>query len=387
MLNDIILETKLVADIKGAFYVPSYQRGYRWGEDEVNRLLDDVFQNGQKNYCLQPVVVRKKEDMAIVKFVASGCPMNHIFPYVMNREKSDENLISGINCSPDTALQEFTFVKKQFKKEDGRTYVHIVQAFSPDDDITPELAHEIGLRFAEYFGGYQALVATHRNTDHIHNHIILNSVNMETGKKFHQSAAEMRQVKEYSNRLCREYGLSETETKSSFKSMPKWKDMLRRKAYSVANRTCCKEDFIFEMEMHGYKVDWQEGHKYITFTTPDGHKCRDNKLFAEQLLRKNLEIYYLLGGCESGLADQYKSYVNDLQPEHSYTVGDGLFNLLKNLLETMPYDELFTPPVEDHQLDKMTVMMLEMMGIKVEPKALVYYSANNQQEKEQGYRS
>ena len=62
MLNDIILETKLVADIKGAFYVPSYQRGDRWGEDEVNRLLDDVFQNGQKNYCLQPVVVRKKED-------------------------------------------------------------------------------------------------------------------------------------------------------------------------------------------------------------------------------------------------------------------------------------------------------------------------------------
>ena len=107
--------------------------------------------------------------MAIVKFVASGCPMNNIFPYVMNREKTDENLISGINCSPDTVLQEFMFVKKQFKKEDGRTYVHIVQAFSPDDDITPETAHEIGLRFAEYFGGFQALVATHRNTDHIHN--------------------------------------------------------------------------------------------------------------------------------------------------------------------------------------------------------------------------
>ena len=239
--------------------------------------------------------------MAIVKFVASGCPMNNIFPYVMNREKTDENLISGINCSPDTVLQEFTFVKKQFKKEDGRTYVHIVQAFSPDDDLTPEVAHEIGLRFAEYFGGFQALVATHRNTDHIHNHIILNSVNMETGKKFHQSAAEMRQVKEYSNRLCREYGLSETETKSSFGAMPKWKSQLRNKAYSVACRTRSKEDFIFEMEMHGYKVDWQEGHKYITFTTPDGHKCRDNKLFAEQLLRKNLEIYYLLGGCESGL--------------------------------------------------------------------------------------
>ncbi len=322
--------------------------------------------------------------MAIVKFVASGCPMNNIFPYVMNREKTDENLISGINCSPDTVLQEFTFVKKQFKKEDGRTYVHIVQAFSPDDDLTPELAHEIGLRFADYFGGFQALVATHRNTDHIHNHIILNSVNMETGKKFHQSDAEMRQVKEYSNRLCRRYGLSETETKSSFGAMPKWKSQLRNKAYSVANRTRSKEDFIFEMEMHGYKVDWKDGHKYITFTTPDGHKCRDNKLFAEQLLRKNLEIYYLLGGCESGLADQYKSYVNDLRPEHSYTVGEGLFHLLKNLLETMPYEGRFTPPVEDHQLDKMTVMMLEMMGIKVEPKALLQYSANQKRENEYG---
>ena len=311
--------------------------------------------------------------------------MNNIFPYVMNREKTDENLISGVSCSPDTVLSEFNFVKKQFKKEVGRTYVHIVQAFSPDDDITPEVAHEIGLRLAEYFGGFQALVATHRNTDHIHNHIILKSVNLETGKKFHQSASELIEVKEFSNKLCREYGLSETEAKSSFKSMPKWKALLRQKAYTVANHTCCKEDFIYEMEMHGYKVDWKKDHKHITFTTPDGHKCRDNKLFAEQLLRKNLEIYFALGGCESGLADQYKSYVNDLQPEHTYTVGDGLFNLLKNLLETMPYDGLFTPPVEDHQLDKMTVMMLEAMGIKVEPKALVYYSANNQQEEEQRY--
>ena len=62
MSNDIILDTKLVGDIKGQFYVPSYQRGYRWGEDEVTRLLDDVYYNGKRNYCLQPVVVRKKGD-------------------------------------------------------------------------------------------------------------------------------------------------------------------------------------------------------------------------------------------------------------------------------------------------------------------------------------
>ena len=61
-IADIRLETKLVGSIQGKFYVPSFQRGYRWGHDEVIRLLDDVYSNGIKNYCLQPIVVRRKED-------------------------------------------------------------------------------------------------------------------------------------------------------------------------------------------------------------------------------------------------------------------------------------------------------------------------------------
>lgn len=60
MNNEIILDTKLVGEIKGEFHVPSYQRGYRWGSTEVTRLLDDVYQNGKKNYCLQPIVVRNR---------------------------------------------------------------------------------------------------------------------------------------------------------------------------------------------------------------------------------------------------------------------------------------------------------------------------------------
>ena len=324
--------------------------------------------------------------MAIVKFVTARCPMNNIFPYVMNGKKTDGGvLVSGVHCMPETAMNEFRFVKNKFGKTDGRQYYHIVQSFSPDDNLDAETAHEIGLRFAEFFPNYQIVVATHCNRSHLHNHIIMNSVNMENGKKFHQTASELAQVKEYSNQLCREYGLSITEAKSSFKGMPKWKEQLLRKAYSIANRTRSKEEFIWEMEMHGYKVEWKDNRKYITFNTPDGHKCRDHKLFAEQLLKQNLEIYFALGGCDSGLADQYKNFVNGCRPEHTYTIGDGLFTLLKNLLESFPYEERFTPPVEDHQLDKMTVMILEAMGIKVEPKALVHYSANNQQEEEQGY--
>lgn len=281
--------------------------------------------------------------MAIVKFVTSGCPMNNIFPYVMNREKTDENLISGIGCSPDTVLSEFTFVKKQFKKEDGRTYVHIIQAFSPDDDITPETAHEIGLRFAEYFGGFQALVATHRNTDHIHNHIILNSVNMETGKKFHQSAAEMRQVKEYSNRLCREYGLSETETKSSFGAMPKWKSQLRNKAYSVANRTRSKEDFIFEMEMHGYKVDWKDNHKYISNSIQNQRAILEK--YAKDNGFENIEVFVDDGysGVSFNRPDFQRLLEMMEQGKVATLITKDLSRLGRNYIEVGQYTEMLFP--------------------------------------------
>ena len=113
--------------------------------------------------------------------------MSNIFNYVTRSEATDDKLISCVNCSPDSALDEFKFVKKRFGKEDGRTYYHIIQSFSPDDDSTPEIANEIGVKLAEYFPGYQILVATHVNTKAIHNHLIMNSVNFENGKKFHQS--------------------------------------------------------------------------------------------------------------------------------------------------------------------------------------------------------
>ena len=105
--------------------------------------------------------------MAVVKFVAAKCPMSYIFKYVMRKEATERKLIDGLNCSPVSACDEFEYVKHQFHKEDGRQYYHIVQSFSPDDNVTPELAHEIGMKFAENFPGYQVLVATHTNTKHV----------------------------------------------------------------------------------------------------------------------------------------------------------------------------------------------------------------------------
>ena len=236
--------------------------------------------------------------MANVKFVAVSRGLKDILDYVTSREKTTDSLISGVNCVARTALEEFETVKKQFRKTDGRGYYHIVQAFAPDDPLDFDTAHEIGIKFAEYFKGYQCVVATHMNTDHIHNHIIMNSVDYETGRKYHQSAHEMRMAKEYSNQLCLQYGLSITETKADPFRIPAWKKRLRKAIKAAMEQSYDREDFIACMEAWGYGVKWEPEQKYITYTTPDNIRCRDSKLFDQTLLRENMELYFAMGGRE-----------------------------------------------------------------------------------------
>ncbi|MDD3230091.1 MAG: relaxase/mobilization nuclease domain-containing protein [Oscillospiraceae bacterium] len=236
--------------------------------------------------------------MASVKFIGVSRGLKDILDYVTNREKTTDALITGVNCVAQTALNEFETVKKQFRKTDGRGYYHIVQAFSPDDPLDFETAHEIGLQFAAFFPGYQCVVATHMNTKHIHNHIVMNSVNFETGTKFHQSANEMRQAKEFSNQLCQKYGLSITETKADPFEIPEWKKRLRRNIKRAMELSYDREDFLMYMEAFGYKVKWEPGQKYITYTTSENQVCRDRKLFDHTLSRENMERYFAMGGRE-----------------------------------------------------------------------------------------
>lgn len=145
---------------------------------------------------------------------------------------------------------------------------------------------------------YQCVVVTHMNTAHIHNHIIMNSVNFKNGQKFHQSAREMQQAKEYSNQLCREYGLSFTESKADPFRIPAWKKRLCRTIKEAMENCATREEFIAFMAEYGYKVRWEPNQKYITYTTPENVRCRDNKLFDQTLLRSSMEVYFDMGGCE-----------------------------------------------------------------------------------------
>ena len=241
--------------------------------------------------------------MAIIKFINNKVGLKNTLEYICKREKTDEKLISGKDCIPENAYEEMIMVKKMYKKLTGREKIHFVQSFSPTDKLTYEQAHEIGMRTAEYFKDFQIVVATHIDREHIHNHIVLNTVNFNTGIKFHQSKQDMQKIKEFSNQICKEYGLTVTEGKSKvtdikineYKARIKgtsWKEQLTKDIDSVMVKSKNKYEFFRNMNKLGYKVNWSKEKLSIIYTTPNGYKCRDKKLHKEKYLRENMEQYF-----------------------------------------------------------------------------------------------
>ena len=225
--------------------------------------------------------------------------------YCMQDKKTMYNgrkLVTGVNCVAQSAFNEMVNTKLQYRKPGGRQYYHIMQSFHPDEPITPETAHEIALRFAEEnFPGYEVLVATHVDRCHIHSHFVVNSVNAETGLKFHSDNHEIQRLRDSSDKLCVEYGLSVVVPKSKkVKGMStaeyhvaekgqSWKLDLAMAIDEAMRYAVSKEHFIELMEMEGYEVKWKDTHKYITYTCPNGKPCRDIRLHEEKYLKENME--------------------------------------------------------------------------------------------------
>lgn len=241
--------------------------------------------------------------MAIIKFINNKVSLRKTINYICKEEKTTNKLISGKDCIAENAYEEMITIKKQFNKLQGREKIHFVQSFAPKDNVNYEIAHEIGVKLAKYFKGFQVVVATHQDTNHIHNHVVINTVNFETGKKFHQSKKDLEEIKKISNKLCLEYGLSIPKAKSKIddikineykvrQNSTSWKLKLEidiDKSMKLANN---KYEFIREMNKLGYKVTWTKERKNITYTTPEGMKCRDRKLHNEKYLKENMEKYF-----------------------------------------------------------------------------------------------
>ena len=148
--------------------------------------------------------------MAITKILARKGRLDVGIRYVLNGDKTQEQILTAhLNCDPGRELRQMLETKAQYGKEDGVQYYHIIQSFRPGE-VSPELALEIARTLVEeHMPGYQAVIGVHVDKEHIHAHIIFNSVNADTGEKYHSSPQSYyRQIRAISDRLCREHGLS-----------------------------------------------------------------------------------------------------------------------------------------------------------------------------------
>ena len=148
--------------------------------------------------------------MAVTKILARGARLDQAIQYVLNGDKTDHQILTAHqNCDPGREFRQMMDTKRAVEKLDGRQCYHIIQSFKPGE-ITPELALEIAKEFAaEYLPDYEVVIGTHVDKNHIHSHLVFNSVNAQTGEKYHVSTQEYyRQIRAISDRLCREHGLS-----------------------------------------------------------------------------------------------------------------------------------------------------------------------------------
>lgn len=217
-------------------------------------------------------------------------------------EISNQRLVSGINCDGENAFKEFMATKKSYGKTDGMNFYQYVQSFSPEENITPHQAHEIAIEFAEKaWKGYEVLVATHCDAQHIHSHFVINSVSFENGKKLRQNPNTLKSLRALSDEICRHHNLSTLEPYSKdgmkistreYRTAVKgqsWKFKLMNDIDKAMNISGSKEDFINAMSIMGYSVTWTDGRKYITYQCPNKMKCRDIKLHNNKYLKGSME--------------------------------------------------------------------------------------------------
>ena len=234
--------------------------------------------------------------------------MRNCIEYVLRQDKTNElfTCVTGPYCHDeinyDLVYRTFLEEKKMWNKDTGRMYAHNIISWHKDEQITPEQAFEFGKEFAEnWFSGFQTLVAVHKDKDHIHCHLVTNSVSYEDGRKLHNTRKDLERMKQLTNQMCRERGLTVAEKGKHFDgsqiekgeviawSKDKY-NLFRQQVKDSFVADCAmavlkalencisKEKFIEKMKQFGWNVNWTEKRKHITFQNQDGKKVRDSNL-------------------------------------------------------------------------------------------------------------
>ena len=267
--------------------------------------------------------------------------MRNCIEYVLRQDKTSELLtyVTGPYCHDeinyDLVYRTFLEEKKMWDKDSGRMYAHNIISWHKDEQITPEQALEFGKEFAEnWFSGFQTLMAVHKDKDHIHCHLVTNSVSYEDGRKLHNTKKDLERMKQLTNQMCRERGLTVAEKGKHFDgsqiekgeviawSKDKY-NLFRQQVKDSFVADCAmavlkalencisKEKFIEKMKQFGWNVNWTEKRKHIIFQNQDGKKVRDS----------NLSKTFYLDISKEGLENEFNRNYERVRAEAERTNG------------------------------------------------------------------
>ena len=229
--------------------------------------------------------------------------------YTMQDKKTEfegQRLITGINCQPESVYADFMTTKRLHHKADGVLFYHMVQSFPKGEAVDPVTAHAAALKLAEYYEGYEVLICTHTDREHIHSHFLINSVNFDTGKKLHIAKEQLQELRQRNDQVCKEFSLpvfqpKEQKQKTKTMTIGEYHTAARGQSKKLQlmnlindcmRHASNREEFIALMESEGYKVRWEKSRRNITYTTPSGWQCRDRLLFGDKYLKENMEYEF-----------------------------------------------------------------------------------------------
>lgn len=226
-----------------------------------------------------------------------------------HKVEMDEQLcfVSGINCMPELVHDSFLTTQKLWKHKSGTPrFYQYVQSFSPDENVTPEIVHEIGCEFAKQFGNREILVATHIDREHLHNHFVFCAYDLDTGIKYVSGKTHLAELRRESDRICQAYGLTTLPTydpkkKSANLGAREYRAAVKGDSWKM--RLCADIDFCMRyartkkefrrlMRERGYDMRWEDNRKYITYianVNGEEKRVRDIKLHEEKYRKERME--------------------------------------------------------------------------------------------------
>ena len=249
--------------------------------------------------------------MAIVKSLQATKTLSNQLKYLQKEGKTRENLKEGINCNVENVEREFNTIKLLHGKTEGKQYYHFTQAFSPGDNITPEKANELGKEWIQNNIKYhQIYIVTHIDKSHIHNHFVINSVNMENGNKLQISPKKLFEMKNDSNRICAREGLTQIDVNKKadikktmaelgmeLRGITTWKDEVRQCIDFARERSNNLEELKDNLK-ENFKITIRETQNSISFKHPEQGKSVRGKKLGNKYTKEELENGFIRKGKE-----------------------------------------------------------------------------------------